>query len=218
MFDVAVANDAGIIAAILFQNIAFWCQHSIANGRNYYDGEYWTYNTNKAFCELFPYMTSKSIRTALQKLIECDLIITGNYNDKPYDRTIWYTLSKKGKSIFQKGQMELPVGANGIAQKGEPIPYINTDINTDINKDSCSRFIPPTVEEVRAYANEKGWKPSEFDPEYFINFYASKGWKIGKNTMTNWRASASGWVARERKKNPINHESDYDYDPWGIVK
>ena len=136
MFDVEVAKEVGIIAAILFQNIAFWCQHSQANARNFHDGEYWTFNTNKAFCELFPYMTSKSIRNALQKLVDSGLIVTGNYNEKPYDRTIWYSLSQKGKCIFQKGQMDLPVGANGISQKGEPIPYINTYINPDINTDT----------------------------------------------------------------------------------
>ena len=207
MFDVAVAKEAGIAAAILFQNIAFWCQHSMANGRNYYDGEYWTYNTNKAFCELFPYMTSKSIRNALQKLIECDLIITGNYNDKPYDRTIWYALSQKGKSIFQKGQMELPVGANGISQKGEPIPYINTDISTDINTNRGTRFIPPTIDEVQAYITEKGYI---VNAQQFMDYYNSVGWKIsGKSPMKDWKATVNNWNRRELEKHPQEQKKVY---------
>lgn len=82
------------------------------------------------------------------------------------------------------------------------------------------RFTPPTVDEVRAYAQEKGWKSWEIDPEYFVNFYASKGWKVGKNPMKDWRAAASGWVARERKNNPARQEPNYDaeYDPWLGVK
>lgn len=111
--------------------------------------------------------------------------------------------------------------SDGLVTKSDTEIDIDTDIDTDQEKrdrKTRKRFNPPTVDEVSAYANEKGWKPSEFDPEYFINFYASKGWKIGKNTMTNWKASASGWVARERKKNPANDEPNYDYDPWGIVK
>lgn len=130
-FDVEVAKEVGVIAAVIFQNIAFWCEHSRANESNFHDGYYWTYNTNKALCELFPYLSSKNIRTAIQKLIDADLIMTGNYNKMAYDRTMWYALSKKGKSIFQKGQIHLPETANGSDQNGEPIPYINTDVNTD---------------------------------------------------------------------------------------
>ena len=134
MFDVEVAKQVGIIAAILFQNIAYWCQHSRANEKNFYDGRYWTFNTNKAFCELFPYLTSKMIRTALQKLTDAGLLVTGNYNKLAYDRTIWYALSEKGESIFLKGQFDLPLGANGFAANGEPIPDINTYISTNINR------------------------------------------------------------------------------------
>ena len=136
MFDIDVAKEVGVIAAILFQNIAFWCQHSEANGTNFFDGRYWTYNTNKAFCEIFPYLSSKNIRTGLQKLMDAGLILTGNYNQKAYDRTIWYTLSEKGKCIFQKGQMDLPIAANGIADSGEPIPYINTNRKPNINNNT----------------------------------------------------------------------------------
>lgn len=132
-FDVDVANEVGIVAAILFQNIAYWCQHSKANGRNFHDGRYWTYNSVKAFCELFPYMTSKVIRNGLQKLIESDMVVTGNYNEHAYDRTMWYALSEKGESIFLKTQMDFSKKANTFAPEGEPIPNINTDISADIN-------------------------------------------------------------------------------------
>lgn len=102
------------------------------------------------------------------------------------------------------------------------------DVEIDIDKDieidkrdkreKRKRFVPPTVEEVKAYADEKGWRSSEFDPEYFVNFYDSKGWKAGKDRMESWKSCASGWVARERKKNPPKQELDYEYDPWEVVK
>lgn len=78
------------------------------------------------------------------------------------------------------------------------------------------RFTPPTVDEVRAYAAEKGWGKEEFDPEYFVDFYTSKGWKVGKEKMQSWRAAASGWVARYRKEHPTQQKASYDsmIDPW----
>ena len=38
-------------------------------------------------------------------------------------------------------------------------------------------FVPPTVEEVKAYIAEKGW---QIDAEQWWNFYNSKGWKVGE--------------------------------------
>lgn len=51
-------------------------------------------------------------------------------------------------------------------------------------------FIPPTVEAVRAYCQEKG---SSVDPEKFVNFYESKGWMVGRNKMRNWKAAVATW-------------------------
>lgn len=131
MFDIAVAGEVGLIAAIVFQNIAFWCQHSRANGTNFYDGTYWTYNSIKAFMMIFPYLSKSQIDTAIKKLIENDLIIKGNYNKSSYDRTAWYALTEKGLSIFQKSEMDLRKIGNGFSENRKPIPYINTDIETD---------------------------------------------------------------------------------------
>lgn len=61
----------------------------------------------------------------------------------------------------------------------------------------AARFNPPNLEDVRAYSNEKGWTPAEFSPERFVDFYASKGWLVGKQPMRDWKAAARGWVSRQ---------------------
>lgn len=205
MFDVEVAEMVGIIAAVLFQNIAYWCQHSCANGTNYYEGRYWTYNSIKAFRDMFPYLSKSQVDTALKKLIDAGMIVRGNFNKSTYDRTMWYALTETGnamfknrKSISEKSEMEDQEIGNGFPGNRKPIPYINTDINTNINTDSekRKRFVPPTVEEVAAYASEKGWKKDVFSPERFVDFYGSKGWLVGKTPMKDWKAAARGWVSR----------------------
>lgn len=60
------------------------------------------------------------------------------------------------------------------------------------------RFIPPTVDEVRAYCTENGY---HIDPERFVDFYSSKGWMVGKNKMKDWRAAVRTW---SRKEQPTN--------------
>ena len=59
------------------------------------------------------------------------------------------------------------------------------------------RFIPPTIEDVKAYCSEKGY---DIDPERFIDFYESKNWMIGKNKMSDWKAAARNWMRSSKDK------------------
>lgn len=141
MFDTEIATRYGVNAAVLFQNIAFWCNHSRANGTNYHDGLYWTYNSVKAFQELFPYLGKSQISSALQKLLDEGLIVKGNYNKVAYDRTAWYAVTELGDTMFRKPinanaenqRFDLSKIGNGNNENREPIPYINPDKKQDIN-------------------------------------------------------------------------------------
>ena len=72
----------------------------------------------------------------------------------------------------------------------------------DKSESTRKRFTPPTVDEVTAYASEKKWAFHEFSAERFVDFYASKGWKVGGDTMKDWKAAARGWVSRYRQEHP----------------
>lgn len=135
VFDTDVAQKYGVNAAIILQNIGYWIAQNEANEINFYDGRYWTFNSKRAYGELFPYMSEKQIRTALEKLIEDGVLVTGNYNKLAYDRTTWYALTEKGKSICRIGQMEHAKKGNGLSQKGEPIPDINPNVTSGKNKE-----------------------------------------------------------------------------------
>lgn len=66
-------------------------------------------------------------------------------------------------------------------------------------KGRASRFTPPTVEEVSAYCRERG---NSVDAERFCDFYASKGWKVGKEPMKDWKAAVRTWEKRDSEENP----------------
>lgn len=135
-FDTEIAEKYGVNAAILFYHIVFWIEKNEANETNYHDGHYWTYNSIKAFKTLFPYMGEKQIRNALKKLTDEGLIITGNYNKSPCDRTMWYSLTEKAVSILPKGRMEIAERAHENSQKGEPIPDNKPDVKPDAIEDT----------------------------------------------------------------------------------
>ena len=130
-FNVELAKEYGILEAIILNNLQFWIEKNRANGTNFHDGHYWTYNSAKAFSELFPYASQKQIRKALQNLIGEGIIQTGNYNKNPYDRTLWYSFTEKGNSIFQTVNIDLPKRENGNDIEGQPIPNNKTDNKTD---------------------------------------------------------------------------------------
>ena len=60
-------------------------------------------------------------------------------------------------------------------------------------KEKPQRFIPPTVEEVAAYCQQRG---NSVNPQMFVDFYSAKGWKVGKDTMKDWRACVRTWEQR----------------------
>lgn len=141
IFDGDVAEIVGANAAVIFWNLKFWIAKNKANDKNYHDGRYWTYNSKKAFQELFPFLSEQGIKTALNKLIEADLITTGDYNAKKFDRTLWYALTEKGERIGENqptnnGEIQPLHRGNSTVpsvNNNRPIPDINTDMKTDIN-------------------------------------------------------------------------------------
>lgn len=67
-------------------------------------------------------------------------------------------------------------------------------------KKTASRFSAPSVDEVRAYAQEKGYN---IDPEHFVDYYTSNGWRVGRNPMKDWRATVRTWASRDRAQPPV---------------
>ena len=63
---------------------------------------------------------------------------------------------------------------------------------------SSRRFTPPTVDEVAAYCRERG---NAVDAQRFVDFYASKGWKVGSSGMRDWHAAVRNWERQDNTKN-----------------
>lgn len=187
-FDIDIAKEYGILEAILLNNLEFWISKNKANGTNYHDGFYWTYNSTRAFNELFPYVSQRQIQNALKHLKEEGILQTGNYNDLAYDRTLWYAFTKLGESIMQKCKMDYAEKGNGLGENVEPIPDINS--YNKPNRKPDKRFTPPTIEEVQAYCKER---KNNVDAIRFVDYYQANGWKVGKNPMKDWKAAVRTW-------------------------
>ena len=79
-------------------------------------------------------------------------------------------------------------------------------------KASAARFRAPSPAEVAEYAEQfaadKGLDLTalDFDPERFVDFYAQKGWMIGRSHMKDWKATVRNWVRTSKPKNGMAKE------------
>ncbi len=102
VFRIQDAQKHGVAKAILLYNLRFWLELRKANkkhvrelnGKKYY----WTYNSARAFAELFPYMSSKKISRLLIELEIAGVILSSQFNLKKYDQTKWYTMPEYSTS------------------------------------------------------------------------------------------------------------------------
>lgn len=61
------------------------------------------------------------------------------------------------------------------------------------------KFTIPTPEEVQAYCDER---KNGISGHQFCDFYSSKGWKIGKEPMKDWKAAVRTWEMRRKDQSP----------------
>ena len=106
-----------------------------------------------------------------------------------------YALPKKDKALdkaFIKHQ----------SKQTESTGQSKDTIDKQVNKETKKQFTEPTLEEVKNYCIER---LNNVNPEKWINHYSAKGWMIGKNKMTDWKAAIRTW---EDSKKPTPQNSD----------
>jgi diketogulonate reductase-like aldo/keto reductase len=92
-FDPAIAAQVGLNAAVIYQNLYWWCDENAATGQNIHEGMAWTYASIDSLQILFPYLTFDQVRRSLRKLKETGLIRFSNFNTDRLDRTRCYCVS-----------------------------------------------------------------------------------------------------------------------------
>ncbi|MBO7735979.1 MAG: hypothetical protein J6S67_25645 [Methanobrevibacter sp.] len=83
----------------------------------------------------------------------------------------------------------------------------NSIVKNSIVKEPQKRFTPPTLEEVKAYCQERN---NSVDAERFINYYTSNGWQVGKTKMKDWKAAVRTWERSgyNNEQKPNNKAND----------
>ena len=182
--------------------------------------------SNKYFADLYK-VTDRTVRSWISSLITNGYIISD---------LIFKENSKEVEARYLKlmdGSMDETPGKNlptpteeNFHTYGNNLPEPmeenfldnNTSNNTEeyitISKDivvgqpqqkKTKKFIKPTIEEINAYCLER---KNNIDAGHFFDYYESKGWKIGKNPMKDWKAAVRTWERQEFNKDGKNNASD----------
>jgi hypothetical protein len=100
-------------------------------------------------------------------------------SDSSTERTRKYRENKKKETMKQ----------NETSQERHS-DALDTDTESEQKQSKSRKFIPPTVEQVREYCEERR---NNIDPNKFINHYESTGWMRGKNKIKDWKACVRTW-------------------------
>lgn len=79
--------------------------------------------------------------------------------------------------------------------------YVTRNGNGGVTR---QEFTKPTIADVRAHCAERR---NAVDPETFVAFYESKGWKVGNQPMKSWKAAIVTW---EKRIATNGHQRLYD--------
>ena len=68
-------------------------------------------------------------------------------------------------------------------------------------------FTKPTIDEIQDYCIERN---NKVNAEHFYDYYESNGWKVGKNSMKDWKAAVRTWERSEYRKPTVKKNSKED--------
>lgn len=75
------------------------------------------------------------------------------------------------------------------------------------------RFEKPTISDIEQYCIERN---NNVNAEQFFDYYESNGWKVGKNSMKDWKAAVRTWERSEYRK--PNSKKNSKEDAINVVK
>ena len=145
-----------------------------------------------------------NVRVTLAYLLSCGLAET----DDKVNFFLPYAVENTGSETSAAERMRKMRGRNNVTpalreRYGEKEIEKETEIEKSKSKSSvrASRFTPPTTEDVKAYCMERG---NHVDAQRFVDHYTANGWKVGKNSMKDWKAAVRTWERQEQPKGTGN--------------
>lgn len=207
-FSVEHAEKYGLECAVLISHFQFWIEQNKALGRNFHDGRTWMFQSQKEIAAIYPYFSEETVFRIIKKLLDADVLIKGNYNKSPFDRTTWYAFkNEKMFTIPRNRKMHSSTSQNANFDIEAPIPDTNTDLNVvvvvggnppPLDVGNVHNFAQEVKKEITkddvyhySLASRTDWLPAEIE-------YAWNAFKQAATLITDAYAYIAGIIAKKR--------------------
>lgn len=192
-----VTLTGSVTAALFLSQAVYW-------SRRTNDDDGWFYKT-VADWEDETGLTFREQETAKRKLISLGIMDVEKRGGT--NRTNYFRVNQdRIFELWNWRNPHHPTCGKRTMETAENAPCIHrlrskttTENPTD---DSKARARPKSLEDVLGRCRETG--VPESTGEAFWHFYESKGWKVGKSPMVNWRSALAGWKARAKPKGSVD--------------
>lgn len=147
-------------------------------------------------------LTEDEVRTAISHLKRSGHITSRSTNSYTVfsftDKENWGDMADCIPSeIPSTFPSDSPANPQQIPSKSPQTENKRLETSENVRRRPRKRFSPPSVDEVSAYCLERG---NAVDAQKFVDFYTSKGWRVGSQPMRDWKAAVRTWEKRDGGK------------------
>lgn len=139
----------------------------------------------------------------------------GNQNARKYPKDSHETNLKQSKNKPKTNLKQSNVNVNVDVDVND---NVNDNVDVDVikrdNKSAKMRFTPPTFAELKEFIDSGFY---QVDANSFYSHYEAIGWKVGKNSMKDWKAAVRSWHSREMKERKDNTQRTDDESRYEAV-
>lgn len=184
-------NQNPLILYLFYYKTAKWQKHN-------------PIKANDDYCKKCLHWGIDKIQSTKKRLKEMKLIeIIKRVNEKNII-TGWYVKVNYLVDNSTIPETTIPISPQLDKQETNTINNNNKILNNKKEIYKEKKFQKPTLKEVQEYCRERN---NNVDADLFINYYESNGWKVGKNSMKDWKACVRTW-----ERNKINQHKETRFE------
>ena len=154
-----LAKEIGLNEAIILQQMHYWTN----NSKHIYDGKKWIYNSYNEWQKQFPFWSVVTIKRAIYKLEEKNLVYVGNYNKAGFDKTKWYSVNYEEvegmiRPSYQNDTTSVSKRYDGEYQNDTTNTIDYPENTSEINKPLSRNSTMHPYKDIIDYLNERAGK------------------------------------------------------------
>lgn len=106
-YSLRIAREFGVSESIFVAYLWSWIKHNAKKQKNYRDDRTWTYSSASGLSDIFQHWSRRQVQLIINKCVDDELILIGNYNKMNGDKTNWYALTDKAIEICMRDDKSL---------------------------------------------------------------------------------------------------------------